>query len=80
MRFGKGGVAMESLGKILILFGLIIVVTGIILTFAPKIPYIGRLPGDIYVERKGMVIYFPIVTSLILSVVLTIVLNLIFRR
>ncbi|MCS7233074.1 MAG: DUF2905 domain-containing protein [Synergistetes bacterium] len=71
---------MESLGKILIIFGLIIVITGLVLTFAPKIPYIGKLPGDIYVERKGMVIYFPIVTSLVLSLVLTLLLNLIFRR
>lgn len=80
MKSGKGGVAMESLGKILIIFGLIIVITGLVLTFAPKIPYIGKLPGDIYVERKGMVIYFPIVTSLVLSLVLTLLLNLIFRR
>ncbi len=80
MTFGEGGVAMESLGKILIIFGLLIAVMGLVLTFAPKIPYIGRLPGDIWIERKGMVIYFPIVTSLILSLVLTLVLNLIFRR
>lgn len=77
---GKGGVAMESLGKMLIIFGLIIVITGVVITFAPKIPYIGRLPGDIYVEKKGMIFYFPIVTSLILSLVLTVILNLIFRR
>ncbi|KUK13635.1 MAG: DUF2905 domain-containing protein [Synergistetes bacterium] len=71
---------MESLGKMLIIFGLIIVITGVVITFAPKIPYIGRLPGDIYVEKKGMIFYFPIVTSLILSLVLTVILNLIFRR
>lgn len=80
MSYGKGGVAMESLGKTLILFGVIIAVVGLFLTFAPKIPFLGRLPGDIYVERKGMVFYFPIVTSIIISLILTVVLNILLRR
>ncbi len=71
---------MESLGKTLILFGVIIAVVGLLLTFAPKIPFLGWLPGDIYIERKGMVFYFPIVTSIIISLILTIVLNILLRR
>lgn len=71
---------MPDLGKLLILFGVIIVVLGLALTFGPRIPFLGRLPGDIAVDRGNVHFYFPIVTCLILSVVLTIILNLFFRR
>ncbi len=59
--------------------GVILVFLGLLLTFAERIPFpIGRLPGDILIRRDGMTFYFPIVTSLILSLILTIALNLIF--
>ncbi len=71
----------ESMGKVLILMGLFVLVLGLILTFAPKlrIPFLGRLPGDIRIEREGFSFYFPIVTCIVLSVLLTIVLNVISR-
>jgi len=71
----------ESMGKVLILMGLFVLVLGLILTFAPRlrIPFLGRLPGDIRIEREGFSFYFPIVTCILLSIVLTLLLNVIAR-
>ncbi len=69
-----------SLGRILMFIGVLIFVLGGLLTFVGKIPYIGRLPGDIYIKRENFTFYFPLATGILLSVVLTIVLNLLFRR
>jgi len=71
---------MPDLGKALIMVGAVIVVVGLALSFGPRIPFLGRLPGDIAVNRGNVHFYFPIVTSLILSVVLTLILNILFRR
>ena len=60
--------------------GAVIVVVGLALSVGPRIPFLGRLPGDIAVNRGNVHFYFPIVTSLILSVVLTLILNIVFRR
>ena len=71
----------ESMGKMLILMGLFVLVIGLIMTFAPrlKIPFLGRLPGDIRIEREGFSFYLPIVTCIVLSVLLTLLLNVIVR-
>ena len=70
---------MREIGKMLVLFGAIIVVLGLILWsgFAPK--WLGRLPGDIRIEREHSAFYFPIVTCIILSIALSLLLS-IFRR
>jgi hypothetical protein len=71
------------MGKLLIVAGLVILGVGLLLVLAPRIPFLGRLPGDIFVRRDGFSLYIPIVTSIILSIVLTIVLNIglrLFRR
>ena len=67
---------MDDLGKFLVIFGIILVAVGLILLAAPKIPWLGRLPGDILVKRKNFTFYFPIATSIILSIVLTVLINL----
>ncbi|MFN3479807.1 MAG: DUF2905 domain-containing protein [Thermodesulfovibrionales bacterium] len=67
------------IGKFLILAGLIIIVIGAILLLAGKIPYIGRLPGDIVIQKKNFTFYFPLATSLILSLLITFILWLIGR-
>ena len=72
----------ETMGKMLILMGLLVLLVGLIMTFAPKlrIPFLlGRLPGDIRIEREGFSFYFPIVTCIVLSILLTIVLNVVSR-
>lgn len=71
---------MPDLGKLLIILGAVIVVIGLAFTFGPRIPFLGRLPGDIAINRGNVHFYFPIVTCLVLSVVATIILNLFFRR
>ena len=69
---------MTWIGKYVILFGVIIVIIGIILYFfGDKLNWIGRLPGDIRIEKKNTRIYFPITTMLLASLVLTILFNLI---
>lgn len=69
----------EGLGKTLIIVGVFLVIFGIVFVFWNKIPLIGRLPGDIVIQKGGFTFFFPMVTSLVLSLVLTIVLNVIFR-
>jgi hypothetical protein len=70
---------MAGLGKIFVLVGVVLVVLGLILYLGGKIPWLGRLPGDIYVERERFTFYFPLATCLIISVIITLVLYF-FRR
>ena len=71
---------MVGLGRLLILVGVVSIVAGLVLLIAPRVPWLGRLPGDVIVERGRFTLYVPIVTSLVVSIVLTILLNLFFRR
>ncbi|MEO6695511.1 MAG: DUF2905 domain-containing protein [Ignavibacteria bacterium] len=66
-----------ALGKILIITGVIIFITGIIITFFDKIPFLGKLPGDITIKKENFTIYFPIVTSIIISIILSLIFYLI---
>ncbi|MGE5443989.1 MAG: DUF2905 domain-containing protein [Ignavibacteriales bacterium] len=71
---------MQHLGKLIIILGIFLVVIGVLIVLAPRIPYIGRLPGDIYIRRDRFTIYFPLVSSIIISLILTLILNFIFRK
>lgn len=71
---------MNEIGKILIFFGLILAVLGLLLTFAGKIPFIGKLPGDIVIERRNFVFYFPLGTSILLSIIISLIFYLLSRR
>lgn len=71
---------MEQLGKIAILLGIALLVTGAAVVVLAKLGLLpGRLPGDIHIEGKGTSFHFPVVTCLVASVVLTAILNLILR-
>ena len=70
---------MPSMGKMLIVIGIVLVVMGLVFTYGPKIPWLGRLPGDISVKKDNFSFYFPITTSIIISVILTILFS-IFRK
>ena len=59
---------MEPLGRIFVLSGLLLVVIGLLLYAAPSIPFLGKLPGDIRIERPGFRFYFPITTCILISV------------
>lgn len=70
-----------SIGRLLILFGLILVAAGLLVTVLDRLPIrLGRLPGDIVLRGKNSVFYFPLATSLLLSLVLTLLLWLFSRR
>ena len=65
---------LHEIGKILISISLIIFVIGLFLFFGNKIPLLGKLPGDIVLKGKNFIFYFPIVTSLILSLIISLIL------
>ena len=71
---------MGDLGRMLLVLGLLIAAAGLVMMVAPRIPWLGRLPGDIHVQRDDFSFHFPIVTCLVVSAILTLVLNLFFRR
>ena len=71
---------MQDLGRLLIVVGAIALLAGVVLMFAPRIPWLGRLPGDIVINRGPVSVYFPLATSIVISIVLTLLLNLFWRR
>ena len=75
---------MSELGKVLVGFGLLMIVLGILLFIAGnlsgRVPWLGRLPGDIYVQRDNWRFYFPLTTSILISIVLTLIFSLFGRR
>jgi hypothetical protein len=70
---------LGELGKLLVVAGIVLVVLGAVYFLAGRLPWIGRLPGDIVVRREGFTFYFPLTTSILVSVVLTLLFWL-FRR
>jgi Protein of unknown function (DUF2905) len=72
--------ATINIAKILIIFGLLIVLAGVVLLLVGRVPWLGRLPGDIHYQRGNFTFYFPLATSLLLSVVLTLILYFLGRR
>lgn len=75
---------MADVGRMLVLLGIVLVVVGGVVWLGGaaggKVPFLGRLPGDIHVERGNWSFYFPLTTSILLSIVLTLVLALLSRR
>ena len=71
---------MQELGRVLVVAGVIAVLAGVVLMLTPRIPWLGRLPGDIVIQRGPLTLYAPLMTSLVLSVVVTLLLNLFWRR
>jgi hypothetical protein len=70
---------MEPLGKSLVLIGISIVLIGVLIWGLSSIPYIGRLPGDIYVRRGNFTFYFPLATCILISIIATILFSLMRR-
>jgi hypothetical protein len=61
----------EQIGRVILLAGLVLVVVGLIVTFVDRIPLLGKLPGDVHLRRGNFHVYFPVATSIVLSVLLT---------
>jgi hypothetical protein len=69
----------SDLGRMLLLVGGLLAAVGLVMLLAGKVPFLGRLPGDIVYHKGGTTIYFPLVTCLLLSLILSLLWNL-FRR
>jgi len=70
---------MNSFAKFFLILGAVFLTIGLVLMVAPKLPWLGRLPGDILIRKKNFTFYFPLATSVILSIILTVLINL-FRK
>jgi len=70
---------MNGIGRYLIVLGLILLVAGLLLSFAPRITWLGRLPGDIHIKRDNFSFYFPLTTCILISALISLLLWL-FRK
>ncbi len=71
---------LAPLGRVLLVFGLVITIIGAVLAFGIRVPFVGQLPGDIRIERDGATIFIPLGTMVVVSLVLSIALSLLARR
>lgn len=65
---------LQYIGKFLIIFGAIIIAIGGLLLLSGRVPWLGRLPGDIVIQKRNFTFYFPLATSILLSLILTLLL------
>jgi hypothetical protein len=70
-------VGWDFIGKVLVIAGGFILVLGLIFLFAERIPFLGKLPGDIFIERGRVSFYFPVMTCILASAVLSLLLGLV---
>ncbi len=70
----------SGVGKLLMIFGAIMLIVGAFIWLGGKIPGIGRLPGDIFIKRGNFSFYFPIVTCIVISIILSVIFNLLGRK
>jgi hypothetical protein len=68
---------MENVGRMLVVAGLVVVALGLLFLLAGRVPFLGRLPGDLHWERDGVSVYAPLATGLLLSVVASVLLTLV---
>lgn len=72
---------MEQLGRLLVIMGVVVALLGVFLMLGPRLPFrIGRLPLDFHYQRDNFNFYFPLGTSIVLSLLLTLILSLLSRR
>ena len=71
---------LSFMGKLLILAGVILVLVGMAFLWGNKIPFLGKLPGDIYIHRGNFTFYFPLSTCIVISLMLTLILTLFLGR
>jgi hypothetical protein len=71
VRFGTWSVA--GLGKTLIIVGIVLAITGVLVSFSDRLPWLGHLPGDIHIERERFSFHFPLTTCIIISIVISLV-------
>lgn len=72
--------SLNAYGRLLIISGLLLIIVGILLKWGGKIPWLGRLPGDILIRRGNFTFYIPLATCIILSIILSLIFALFSRR
>lgn len=70
---------MQNIGRVLLIVGILIAIIGGVLMLLGRLPFLGRLPGDIRIEGQGFSCFVPIVSMILLSVILTVIVNIIIR-
>ena len=70
---------IQGTGRILLLSGACLLFLGLLLIFWQRLPFLERLPGDIFLQKDGFRFFLPLITCIIISIVLTVILNLVFR-
>ncbi len=70
---------LKTAGNVLIITGILTVILGLVLKFAAKFKWIGKLPGDVVIQKGSFTFYFPVVTCLLISLILSLLLYLIFK-
>lgn len=71
---------MDSLARLLIVFGVVLALLGGLLLMVGKLPFLGRLPGDIVIRRENWSLYLPLTTGILISLLLTLLFSLFSRR
>ncbi len=71
---------MQEIAKTVIIFGFILIVMGLLLMLAGRLPFIGKLPGDMLIQKKNFTFYFPLTTSILASIILSLLFWLWSRR
>lgn len=71
---------ISGLGKMIFIAGIIIAIVGLIIMFFNKVPFIGKMPGDIIIKKDNFTFYFPIVTSILLSIILSLIIYFLRRK
>jgi hypothetical protein len=71
---------LQDIGKLLIILGVVMIAVGALFALSGKVPWLGRLPGDIIIRKKTFTFYFPLATSILLSLILTFIFWLIRRK
>ncbi|HWR73072.1 MAG TPA: DUF2905 domain-containing protein [Nitrospirota bacterium] len=68
---------MGDIAKIIIILGVFLVVIGVILLFIGKVPFLGKLPGDVVIKKEHFIFYFPLATGIVISILISLILYLI---
>lgn len=70
---------MNVLGQIILFMGIVLVIIGCMVAFSAKIPLIGKLPGDVFIQKKRFTFYFPLTTAILISILLSAIVHFIRR-
>lgn len=68
---------VNELAKIIIILGIVLIIVGVLLLYGQKFPFLGKLPGDIIIKKENFTFYFPLATSIVISIIISVILYLI---